>query len=222
MRIPLTHYAKREIALFGGLGLLATLVTVAACGPLWYLAAIPLAVTVWVFSFFRDPQRRVPQGERLLVSPADGHITAVETIDAPPELGVQGQALRISIFLSVFNCHLNRSPCEARVERIVYKQGRYLNALRESSAAENEQNILVLRAAAVDAPILVRQVSGAIARRIVCEAAEGDTLAAGQRFGMIKFGSRTDLVVPVTTPVDVAVRVGDRVKAGLTVLGQFT
>lgn len=222
MRIPLTHYAKREIALFGGLGLLATLVTVAACGPLWYLAAIPLAVTVWVFSFFRDPQRRVPQGERLLVSPADGRITAVETIDAPPELGVQGQALRISIFLSVFNCHLNRSPCEARVERIVYKQGRYLNALRESSAAENEQNILVLRAAAVDAPILVRQVSGAIARRIVCEATEGDTLAAGQRFGMIKFGSRTDLVVPVTTPVDVAVRVGDRVKAGLTVLGQFT
>jgi phosphatidylserine decarboxylase len=191
------------------------------CRPVWYLAAIPLAVTVWVFSFFRDPERRVPQGERLLVSPADGRITAVEIIDAPPELGVPGQALRISIFLSVFNCHLNRSPCEARVERIVYKPGRYLNALRASSAAENEQNILILRAAAVDAPILVRQVSGAIARRIVCEAAEGDTLAAGQRFGMIKFGSRTDLVVPVTTPVDVAVRVGDRVKAGLTVLGRF-
>jgi len=221
VRIPLTGYAKREIVLYGGLGLLATLGTVVVCRPVWYLAAIPLAVTVWVFSFFRDPERRVPQGERLLVSPADGRITAVEIIDAPPELGVPGQALRISIFLSVFNCHLNRSPCEARVERSVDKPGRYLTALRASSAAENEQNILILRAAAVDAPILVRQVSGAIARRIVCEAAEGDTLAAGQRFGMIKFGSRTDLVVPVTTPVDVAVRVGDRVKAGLTVLGRF-
>jgi phosphatidylserine decarboxylase len=218
----LTRYARREIALYGGLGLLVTLVTVAASGPLWYLASLPLAVTVWVFSFFRDPERRVPEGPRLLVSPADGRITAVETIDAPPELGLEGQALRISIFLSVFNCHLNRSPCEARVERIIYKQGRYLNALRDCSAAENEQNILILRAAAVDAPVLVRQVSGAIARRIVCEAAEGDTLASGERFGMIKFGSRTDLVVPLATPVDVAVRVGDRVKAGLTVLGQFT
>ncbi|MBN2584700.1 MAG: phosphatidylserine decarboxylase [Planctomycetes bacterium] len=222
MRIPLTDYARREIALFGGMGLIVTAVTVHVCGAYWYLAAIPLAVTVWVFSFFRDPERRVPEGERLLVSPADGRITAIETLDAPEELGVQGQVLRISIFLSVFNCHLNRSPCAARVERIVYKHGRYLNALRSASAEHNEQNILVLRPTAVEGPILVRQVAGAIARRIVCQAAEGDSLAAGQRFGMIKFGSRTDLVVPLAMPVDVAVRVGDCVKAGLTVLGQFT
>ena len=221
MRIPLTDYAKREIVLFGGLGVIITLVTPHFCGGYWPLAAIPLAVTIWVFSFFRDPQRHVPQGDRLLVAPADGRITAVETIDPPEELGTGGRALRVSIFLSVFNCHLNRSPCAARVQKVVYKKGRFLNALRAASAEQNEQNILVLQPEAVEGALLVRQVAGVIARRIVCRAGQGDHLAAGQRFGMIKFGSRTDLVIPEETPVEIFVKVGNRVKAGLTILGQF-
>lgn len=221
MRIPLTPYATREILLFGGAGVVLTALVGSLAGSLWYLAALPLVVTVWVFSFFRDPERRVPQGDRLLLSPADGRVTHVETIDAPEELGAEGQALRISIFLSVFNCHLNRAPCAGRVERVVYRKGRYLNAMNAASAVENEQNMVVIRAEAIDRPVLVRQVSGAIARRIVCRAGVGDPLAAGQRFGMIKFGSRTDIVIPADVPLEAQIRVGDRVKAGLTVLGQF-
>lgn len=221
MRIPLTSYAVREIVVFGGLGIIVTAFVAWVAGALWPVAALPLAITVWAFSFFRDPERRIPQGDRLLLSPADGRITHIETIDTPDELGGAGQSLRISIFLSVFNCHLNRAPCASRVEQILYREGRYLNALNAESAKENEQNLVILKAESAGVRILVRQVSGAIARRIVCRTALGQTLAAGQRFGMIKFGSRTDLVVPTTAPVDVCVKVGDRVKAGLTVLGQF-
>jgi phosphatidylserine decarboxylase len=221
MRIPLTRYGWREAAIYGALGLALTALVVVAAPSWWWLGAVPLALTVWVFSFFRDPERQVPQGAWLLLAPADGRVTAIETIDAPPELGAPGRALRVSIFLSVFNCHLNRSPCAARVQRVVYRRGRFLNALRGASAGENEQNILVLRPDAVETPILVRQVAGIIARRIVCRAADGDHLSAGQRFGMIKFGSRTDLVVPEAAPVELRINVGDRVKAGLTVLGQF-
>jgi phosphatidylserine decarboxylase len=222
VRIPLTHYATREILLFGGAGVALTALVGWLAAPLWYLAALPLVVTIWVFSFFRDPERRVPQGDRLLLSAADGRVTHIETIDAPEELGTDGQALRISIFLSVFNCHLNRAPCAGRVEKIVHRPGRYLNAMNAASAVENEQNIVVISADVIGRPVLVRQVSGAIARRIVCRAGVGDPLAAGQRFGMIKFGSRTDIVVPSDVPLEMRVRVGDRVKAGLTVLGQFT
>jgi phosphatidylserine decarboxylase len=221
--IPLTAYARREIALFGGLGLLVTAAVAIFSWPHWYAALAPAAITAWAFSFFRDPNRRVPQGPRLILAPADGRITHIETIDAaPPELGTPGPALRLSIFLSVFNCHLNRAPCAGRVERIVYKPGRYVNALRGDSAVLNEQNILILTADAVGRPVLVRQVSGAIARRIVCAAHEGDHLETGQRFGMIKFGSRTDLVIPADVAVDLGVKVGDRVKAGLTILGRFS
>ena len=221
MRIPLTPYAVREIALFGGLGLALTAFVAWVAWPLWPIALLPLAITLWAFSFFRDPERRIPDDPRLLLAPADGRVTHIETIDTPEELGGQGRSLRISIFLSVFNCHLNRAPCAGRVQRVIYRQGRYLSALNAASARENEQNLVILSAEAAGVSILVRQVSGAIARRIVCRVAAGDQLAAGQRFGMIKFGSRTDLVVPTTAPVDVRVRVGDRVKAGLTVLGQF-
>ena len=221
MRSPLTKYATREIVLFGAFGLVLTAVVAAIPGWFWLLSAIPLAFTVWVVWFFRDPPRRVPTGERLLLAPADGRVTHVETIDAPDELDGPGPALRISIFLSIFDCHLNRAPCAGSVQRVVRRQGRFLNAMNPASATENEQAIIVLKPDAVAGPVLVRQVAGAIARRIVCEVREGDHLATGQKFGMIKFGSRTDLVVSGEVPVDVRVKVGDKVKAGLTVLGQF-
>jgi len=222
LRVPLTRYARQEVLLFGGLGLAATAVVAAVpVRWVWPLAAIPLLLTLWVLWFFRDPARRVPAGDRLLLAPADGRVTHVEMIDAPEELGTGGSALRVSIFLSILDCHLNRAPCAARVDRVLHRPGRFLNAMKAASARENEQTILVLKPDVVAAPVLVRQVAGAIARRIVCEAREGDQLAAGQKFGMIKFGSRTDLVVPTAAPVDARVKVGDKVKAGLTVLGHF-
>ncbi len=222
MPIPLTSYARREILLYGGIPLLITAAVAVFFWPHWYVALGPAVITAWAFSFFRDPNRRVPQGKNLLLAPADGRITHVETLEsAPPELGCPGPALRISIFLSVFNCHLNRAPCAGRIDRIVYKPGQYVNALRGDSAVLNEQNIIVLTADAVGRPVLVRQVSGAIARRIVCAVKEGDHLETGQRFGMIKFGSRTDLVIPADVAVELGVKIGDRVKAGLTVLGRF-
>ncbi len=232
MRIPLTSYARREIILYGGLGLLITALWLLLARDWWYLALLPAIITVWVFSFFRDPHRRVPQGSNLIISPADGTITAIERVPTPPELleadSASGQSaapgaecLRISIFLSVFNCHLNRAPCAGRVLRTVYKVGRKVNALRADSATVNEQNILIMQADAIQRPLLVRQISGAIARRIVCQVSQGQSLDAGQRYGMIKFGSRTDLVIPGDVPVQIDLQVGQRVKAGLTIMGRF-
>lgn len=230
MRIPLTSYARREITIYGGLGLLLTALWIVLVPQWWYLAILPAIITGWVFSFFRDPERKVPQGENLIISPADGTITAIERVPTPPELAEAdaagggdsaGESLRVSIFLSVFNCHLNRAPCAGRVMRIVYKIGRKVNALRGDSAQLNEQNIMVLLASRPSRPLLVRQISGAIARRIVCQTSEGSQLAAGERYGMIKFGSRTDLVIPGDVAVELDIKVGQRVKAGLTVMGRF-
>ena len=221
MRIPLTKYAVREILLFAGAGMILTLAVLLLAQQLWYLAAVPALATIWVFSFFRDPERRAPEGGRLILAPADGRVTHVELIDAPEELGAGGRARRISIFLSVFDCHLNRAPFACRVEKVVYRRGRFLNALRATSARENEQSLLVVQAEAVSRPALVRQVAGVIARRIVCDVRQGDHLAAGQTFGMIKFGSRTDLLLPADVPLELSVKVGDHVRAGLTVLGRF-
>jgi phosphatidylserine decarboxylase len=221
LSIPLTRYAKREILLYGGAALAATVAVFLLAGRWWPAGFLPAAVTLWVLWFFRDPPRRVPQGEGLILAPADGRVTHVETVPMPEELGGQGQALRVSIFLSIFNCHLNRAPVAAAVERVIYRPGRYLNAMKSASARENEQNLLVLQGESPARRVLLRQISGAIARRIVCEAAPGDRLDAGQKFGMIKFGSRTDLVIPLAAGPQARVAVGDHVKAGLTVLGHF-
>ncbi len=221
MRIPLTGYAVKEILIFGGCGAVITAGVAGFAGPLWFLAMLPLLLTVWVLWFFRDPPRRPPDDPRLVLSAADGKVTDVETVEAPPELGGEGQALRISVFLSIFDCHINRAPCAGTVEAVARREGRHLNAMRAASAVENHQVAVLLRSEASGAPVLVRLIAGVIARRIVCRAQPGDRLAAGQRFGMIKFGSRTDVFVPMTAPIDVRVRVGDRVKAGRTVLGQF-
>lgn len=238
MRIPLTSYARREIILYGGLGIIVTAALAIFAPQWWYIAALAGLVTVWVFSFFRDPERRVPQGEELIISPADGTITAIERVASPSELveadsGVGGdgggaasgssggECLRISIFLSVFNCHLNRAPCAGRVIRVIYKVGRKVNAMRGDSAQVNERNTIIMQAERPGRAIGVIQISGAIARRIVCEAGEGSVLAAGERYGMIKFGSRTDLLIPSDVAVEIGVTVGQKVKAGLTVLGKF-
>lgn len=211
MRIPLTPHGAREIALFGGgalvLSALAFLAHPAASVPF-------LALALFVFSFFRDPERKPPPGADAAVAPADGTVTDIEEVEEPHFLG--GRALRIGIFLSVFNVHVNRAPLDARVKFVRYSPGRFLDARDPRCRAENEANLIGFEGAR--GPFAVRQVAGLIARRIVCPVKEGDPVARGQRMGMIKFGSRTELLVPAGARVKVETAVGRKVRGGETVI----
>ena len=206
MRIPLTRYGWPQVVVFPAALLVAMIVL--ALGtivllPVWAVISIETAlaaVLLWVLMFFRDPERLCPSEPNLLLAPADGRVTDIETVDEGGFIG--GPALRIGIFLSIFNVHLNRAPCNARVETITYKKGKYINAMNPQSGRINESNNLGL--VRTDSPadkLIVRQISGAIARRIVCATAEGRELAGGEKFGMIKFGSRTELYVPISSCV---------------------
>ncbi|OHB80142.1 MAG: hypothetical protein A2Z25_07060 [Planctomycetes bacterium RBG_16_55_9] len=226
MRIPLTKYGWPQVAVFPAAVLL--LMAVLPIGMVGFLGSgaiiagevILLAVLIWTLTFFRDPHRHCPSDGNLLLAPADGKITDIEQVD---ESGfIDGPALRIGIFLSIFNVHINRAPCRVRVETITHKEGRYRNAMNPQSGRVNESNTLAL--VRTDHPqdrLVVRQISGAIARRIVCDTAEGEQLTGGQKFGMIKFGSRTELVAPVRVELKCLVRIGDKVKAGLTPLMRY-
>jgi phosphatidylserine decarboxylase len=175
---------------------------------------------IWAVTFFRDPQRHCPADTNLLLAPADGRVTDIEQVAA--DSFIQGPALRIGIFLSIFDVHINRAPCNVRVETINYKKGQYLNAMNPESGRVNESNELGL--VRTDGPadrLIVRQVSGAIARRIVCKTAPGKELASGEKFGMIKFGSRTELYAPLREELRCLVQIGDKVKAGLTPLARY-
>jgi phosphatidylserine decarboxylase len=172
-----------------------------------------IAEVVW---FFRDPPRLVPTDRAALASPADGTVSHVETVDDADFPG--GRAVRISIFLSIFNVHVNRVPRTGRVTDVRYFRGEYLDARHADCAARNEQLWIDFTDAATGQPIRVKQIAGAIARRIVCTLKAGDEVKAGERFGMIKFGSRTDVLVPASAEVEVLVKVGDKVKGASTVL----
>jgi phosphatidylserine decarboxylase len=164
--------------------------------------------------FFRDPERMIPADGDALVSPADGTVTNVEEVDEPEF----GRALRISIFLSIFNVHVNRSPREALVTCVRYFPGAFLDARNPESAVRNEQLWLDLVEPVSNRPIRVKQISGAIARRIVCWLKAGDLIKKGDRFGMIKLGSRTDVLIPAGDAREVCVKVGDKVAGGSTIL----
>lgn len=226
MRIPLTRYGWPQVVVYPT-GVLLAMVIVAwlgpwsAHGPLMIVVELILgAVLVWALSFFRDPNRRPPQDEAVLVAPADGTITDIDPgVDANTPAGT----LRIGIFLSIFSVHINRAPCRVKVEKITYHKGKYLNAMNPLSSKVNESNDLTLRRVSnPEDSLLVRQVSGAIARRIVCATDVGRELTQGEAFGMIKFGSRTELHVPNNGNVECRVRIGDKVKAGETVLVRYT
>jgi phosphatidylserine decarboxylase len=172
---------------------------------------------VW---FFRDPTRRIPEGDHLVVSPADGKVVAIDEIEHDDF--INGPAIQIGIFLSIFNVHINRMPIAGRVIGLKYKPGKYLNALRPESAQENEQ--LAIRVEGSNAPhrrMVARQITGAIARRIVCWLKPGDELASGEQFGMIKLGSRTELLIPKEEGLKICVNIGDKVKAGITVFAEY-
>lgn len=180
----------------------------------WPLSLIPLILAAFFLWFFRDPVRMVPAGKGLIVSPGDGKVTETVTIETP-----EGPRQRISIFLSVFNVHVNRAPIGGVLTRVAYQKGKYLNAMNPASAERNEQNVVTVRGQGQDAGVEVtfKQIAGLLARRIVFHPREGEAVVRGQRVGLIKFGSRVDVLLPAEAVL--RVRVGDRVQGGATVLG---
>lgn len=218
-RLGLARYGLAELVIFT-MAFLALSGLVAALGRLvhggYWLALIPLTL-VWleIVYFFRDPERIIAPEENALVSPADGTVTHVEEVDEPDFPG--GRCLRISIFLSIFNVHVNRLPRAGTIVQVCYFPGAYLDARDPASAVRNEQLWIDLREPN-GRRVRVKQISGAIARRIVCWLKEGESLAKGERLGMIKLGSRTDLLIAADQVKEVSVRVGDKVCGGTTVL----
>jgi len=182
-------------------------------------AAIPFALALlFVLNFFRDPERRPEGGGGALIAPADGKVVEVTEVEETEH--VRGRALKIAIFMNVFDVHVNRAPCDARVEWVRHEPGRFLNAIRSTAGFENERTLLALRDAA-DRPVLVKQIAGLIARRIVCSVRSGDRVERGKRFGMIQFGSRVEVFLPADKAFSARVRLGDRTRAGRTVLGEW-
>ncbi len=226
MRIPITKYGLPQVVVFSAI-LIVLMVIALLVGkkhlPIWATVAIEvilLIVLVWVLSFFRDPFRATPTDKNLLTAPADGKVTDIEIVDE--NQFIQGKALRIGIFLSIFNVHINRAPCDCIVEKITYKKGKFKNAMDPESGRINESNDLyITRAQSPQDKLIVRQISGAIARHIVCKTAPGQKLTAGQQFGMIKFGSRTELYIPQSDYTQCMVKIGDKVKAGLTPMVRY-
>jgi phosphatidylserine decarboxylase len=176
--------------------------------PLWVFGGIGLAAAGFVAYFFRDPDRAVPEDTELVVSPADGRVVVVEGMEA---------GTLVSIFLSVFDVHVNRAPVAGKIEAIEYRRGRFLVATKRRASVENEQNILTFSSPA--GPVVCKQIAGLIARRIVCWVKPGAEVSRGERFGLIKFGSRVDLLLPAG--VEVTVRRGEKVKGGESVIGRI-
>jgi phosphatidylserine decarboxylase len=190
---------------------------VLAAGGWWIGALIWLPIAVWVVAFFRDPQREGPRGDEFLIAPADGKVVSVlHSIDEPD---FHGQSVaRVAIFMNVFNVHVNRYPASGTVTYRHDNPGRFFNAASEKASLENEQNSIGLETPR--GKILVRQIAGLVARRIVTDDAEGARVTQGQRMGLIRFGSRVDLFIPQSAKI--LVSVGDRTKAGETVVATWT
>ena len=197
---------------FYGLGFIAAAVLVFLVTGNWVWAIVPVLLACFFFWFFRDPRRPVPVEAGLVVSPADGKITEVARIQTPG-----GERIRLSIFLNVFDVHVNRSPIAGRVREVRYQKGQYLNALNPDSAEKNEQNIVTVQGEEFD--VSFKQIAGLLARRIVFRFRVGDFVERGERVGLIKFGSRVDVVLPGHAHVRVVL--GQRVKGGASVLADI-
>jgi phosphatidylserine decarboxylase len=227
MYLRLTRYGRPEVAVFPlATGVVGTIVALAGLAGLsgwivWPAEAVLGMILIWILSFFRDPERKSPAGSNLMLSPADGKITDIEVVENE-HIGIGGKSVRVGIFLSIFDVHLNRAPCNCFVDKITYKRGSFKIACNVQSGRVNESNDLeLIRTDEPKDAILVRQISGAIARRIVCEAKAGENLAGGQRFGMIKFGSRTEIYMPDRDDLQLVVKIGDKVEAGVTVVARY-
>lgn len=187
-----------------------------------FLTVVLLALTVWVAAFFRDPVRTTPRGDKLIVAPADGLITLIARVPPPPELRgpealEEGEYTRVSIFMSVFDVHINRSPISGRVKRIAYVPGKFLNADLDKASEDNERQHFLVEGSD-GTKVGFTQIAGLVARRILAFVREGDDVQAGQRVGLIRFGSRVDVYLPAGTGPRVLL--GQRAIAGETVIGE--
>ncbi|HCE46558.1 MAG TPA: phosphatidylserine decarboxylase family protein [Lentisphaeria bacterium] len=228
--MKLTHYGMREWLGSGivFLVLLAGSVLIAVYAePHAGITLSIIFVVAWLAlaAFFRDPVRRIPPEDNILVSPADGHIKDIEIISNSEENRYfDGKnVIRVGIFLSVFDVHLNRAPCRMKVKEKIYRKGRYHDARNALASTENEAMAIVCDAEAGKKKftLIVRQISGAIAKRIVCPVEPGVSLDKGERYGMIKFGSRTELFFPAGSDFELKVKIGDRVIAGTSVITEI-
>src|ERR1700678_2640345 len=197
---------------FYGFGFIAAAVLIWLVTASWIWAVVPFLLACFFLWFFRDPQRPVPIEAGLVVSPADGKITEITRVQTP-----EGERIRLSIFLSVFDVHVNRSPIAGTVREVRYQKGKYLNALNPDSAEKNEQNLVTVQGDEFD--VTFKQIAGILARRIVFRFHVGDFVQRGERVGLIKFGSRVDVVLPGHARVRVAL--GQRVKGGASVLADI-
>jgi len=182
-----------------------------------FLGLIGLVITIWVYYFFRDPERVIIDNDSYLVSPADGEVIKVEEVDGPKELGLENKKFnKISIFMNVFDCHVNRTPCGGKIEEILYKPGKFLNASLDKASEDNERNYFKIKDSQNN-DIIVVQIAGLVARRIVCESNKDQELKQGDRIGMIRFGSRADVYYENYEPL---VKVGQRAISGETLLAK--
>jgi len=209
---PMHPEGRRFVAIFAAI----TLVLFPIWEPLGWLG---VGATVWCYYFFRDPPRATPQREGLVVSPADGIVSLIEEAVPPAELGMENVPLtRVSVFMSVFNCHMNRMPVGGTVTAIAYRPGKFFNASLDKASADNERNSLAIEMAD-GRRIAVVQIAGLVARRILCFAERGQPLAIGERFGLIRFGSRLDVYLPPGTAPLVAI--GQTMVAGESVIADL-
>ena len=176
-------------------------------------------ITIWVYYFFRDPERSIIEDENYLVSPADGRISAIQEINGPVELGLDNKKFtRVSIFMNVFDCHVNRAPSNGEIQDIFYKPGRFLNASLDKASEENERNYFKIKDNKTENPIVVVQIAGLIARRIVTQVEKAQRVSQGQRLGMIRFGSRVDIYYSNRKTM---VKLGQNVIAGESLIARI-
>ena len=182
-----------------------------------FLGLVGLILSIWVYYFFRDPERVIIDDDNYLVSPADGEVIKVEQVDGPKELGLENKKFnKISIFMNIFDCHVNRIPCTGQVEEILYKPGKFLNASFDKASEDNERNYYKIKDNHGN-DIIVVQIAGLIARRIVCETNKNEQLKQGDRIGMIRFGSRADVYYENYNSL---VKVGQKAVSGETLLAK--
>ena len=182
-----------------------------------FLGLISLVLSIWVYYFFRDPERISINDENYLTSPADGEVLMVHEVDGPKELGLEDKKFtKISIFMNVFDCHVNRTPCEGKISEILYKPGKFLNASLDKASEDNERNYYKITNNQEE-DVIVVQIAGLIARRIVCESSKDQELQQGERIGMIRFGSRADVYFE---NYETLVKVGQKTIAGETLLAK--
>ncbi|MCX7803675.1 MAG: phosphatidylserine decarboxylase [Planctomycetota bacterium] len=216
-RLRLTEYGRDEIVILTAACLLTGAGLWIAFGP--WPVLFPAAALTLTLQFFRDPERVPPDDPDAWTSPADGRVAdVVETVEMRY---IGGPARRVGIFMSPFDVHVNRSPADGTVEYLSYEPGRFLDARRRESSEKNESQWIGIRTTPYGTPIVVRQISGVIARRIVCALNAGDRVSRGGRFGMVKFGSRVEIYVPAEAPVDIVVEPGRTVRAGATVIARL-